>query len=102
MKISVLINNYNYAQFLRQCVDSALTQTLVPHEVIVVDDGSTDDSLALLHQWYDSQPLVRITSTVSKTSGTSPSGCCANTTAFPKALLPLPQGMRVPLQLWLA
>src|SRR5438105_6923580 len=42
--ISIIITSYNYARFLTECIDSALAQTHQPCEVIVVDDGSTDDS----------------------------------------------------------
>jgi glycosyltransferase involved in cell wall biosynthesis len=42
--VSIAINNYNYAPFLREAIDSALNQTYPHTEVIVVDDGSTDDS----------------------------------------------------------
>src|SRR5688500_17488694 len=41
---SILINNYNYGEFLADSVESALAQTYSNVEVIVVDDGSTDDS----------------------------------------------------------
>lgn len=47
-EISVLIPTYNRASLLSQTVQSALAQTGVDHEVIVVDDGSTDDSQSLL------------------------------------------------------
>ncbi len=42
--VSIIINNYNYDRYLRAAIDSALTQTYSPVEVIVVDDGSTDGS----------------------------------------------------------
>ncbi|MBB4571985.1 MULTISPECIES: glycosyltransferase family 2 protein [Rhizobium] len=48
MKLSVLINNFNYGCFLRPCIDSVLSQTYPDFEVIVVDDGSTDDSREIL------------------------------------------------------
>ena len=46
--ISVIIPNYNCADYLVRSVSSALHQTFYDLEVIVVDDGSTDDSLSLL------------------------------------------------------
>ncbi|HXS13599.1 MAG TPA: glycosyltransferase [Acidobacteriaceae bacterium] len=44
MRISVVIPAYNAAHFLPRCLSSVFAQTLHPAEVIVVDDGSTDDS----------------------------------------------------------
>ena len=41
MRVSIIINNFNYACFLNQAIDSALNQTHRNTEVIVVDDGST-------------------------------------------------------------
>ncbi len=42
--VSIIINNYNYGCFLKEAIDSALNQTYLHVEVIVVDDGSTDNS----------------------------------------------------------
>jgi glycosyltransferase involved in cell wall biosynthesis len=47
MKISVVIPAYNAAHFLPRCLASVFSQTLQPEEVIVVDDGSTDDTAAV-------------------------------------------------------
>src|SRR5262245_60239207 len=43
-RVSIVIGNYNYARFLGEAIDSALGQSYPHTEVIVVDDGSTDDS----------------------------------------------------------
>ena len=42
--VSIVINNYNYDRFLPAAIESALTQSYAPIEVLVVDDGSTDRS----------------------------------------------------------
>ena len=51
--VSIVINNYNYAHFLRQAVESALNQTFPGVETIVVDDGSTDNSREVLSEFGD-------------------------------------------------
>ncbi len=47
-KVSIVINNYNYASYLNFALDSALSQTYHNCEVIVVDDGSTDSSRRII------------------------------------------------------
>ena len=49
--VSVVIPTHNHAAFLRQAIDSALSQTLPPLEIIVVDDGSTDETPAILREY---------------------------------------------------
>lgn len=51
--VSVIIPTYNYGRYLRQSIDSALQQTYPNIEVIVVDDGSTDDTQSLLADYGD-------------------------------------------------
>lgn len=58
-KVSVIIPNYNYGRFLREAIESVLAQTYLCHEVIVVDDGSTDDSLTVAAQFSDRVHIVQ-------------------------------------------
>lgn len=50
-KVSILIPVYNCAEYLREALDSALAQTYPNTEIIAVDDGSTDESPAILAQY---------------------------------------------------
>jgi hypothetical protein len=52
-RVTVAVLNYNYARFLRAAVDSALDQTHPDVQVVVVDDGSTDDSAAVIGTYGD-------------------------------------------------
>lgn len=47
MKLSIIVPIYNVAPYLRKCVDSLLMQDITDYEIILVDDGSTDDSGAI-------------------------------------------------------
>lgn len=49
--VAIVIASYNYARFLPEAIESALAQTHRPAEVVVVDDGSTDDSLAVARRF---------------------------------------------------
>jgi glycosyltransferase involved in cell wall biosynthesis len=53
MKASIVVTNYNYGRFLGEAIDSALAQSYRETEVIVVDDGSTDDSREILAGYGD-------------------------------------------------
>jgi glycosyltransferase involved in cell wall biosynthesis len=49
--VSVIIPTYNSAKFVGAAVESALQQTRLPHEIFVVDDGSTDDTQQVLSRF---------------------------------------------------
>lgn len=58
--VSVLLPVYNDASYIRSAIDSILTQTVNDFELIVINDGSTDDSLKILQSYSD--PRIRIIS----------------------------------------
>ena len=53
MKLSIIITSYNYDRYLRASIDSALAVAYPDKEVIVVDDGSTDDSASIIKSYAD-------------------------------------------------
>lgn len=61
LKISIAMCTYNGERFLREQLDSIAAQTRLPDEVVVCDDGSTDDTMAILETWAKEAPFeVRI------------------------------------------
>ncbi len=50
MKLSIIVPIYYVAPYLRKCVDSLLAQDYANYEIILVDDGSTDDSGVLCEE----------------------------------------------------
>jgi len=57
-KVSVIIPNYNYAIFVGFAIESVLAQTYGNYEIIVVNNGSTDNSLPVLSKYIDRIVLV--------------------------------------------
>ena len=58
--LSLVIPVYNVAPYLRTCLDSLLAQTRPIDEIIVVDDGSTDDCPAILAEYAERLPQMRV------------------------------------------
>jgi GT2 family glycosyltransferase len=70
-KVSVIVPVYNASRYLRTCIDSILCQTLKEFELICVDDGSTDDSPAILREYESSDPRVRVLTQSNQYAGTA-------------------------------
>lgn len=65
-KVSVVIPVYNVEDYLRRCVDSVLAQTLSDLEIILVDDGSPDQSPAICDEYAQADARIRV---IHKTNG---------------------------------
>jgi glycosyltransferase involved in cell wall biosynthesis len=58
--ISVIVPNYNHGQFLPRSLSALANQSVPPTEIIVVDDASTDNSLAVLGALAEQHPRLRV------------------------------------------
>jgi glycosyltransferase involved in cell wall biosynthesis len=59
MKVSVLIDNYNYDEFLEECIKSVLNQTYQNFEIIIVDDGSKDNSKEIIEKYANKNDIIK-------------------------------------------
>lgn len=59
-RVSVIVPVYNTAAYLRECLDSLTGQTLRDIEIVCVDDGSTDESPAILEEYAARDSRVRV------------------------------------------
>ena len=59
-KISIVIPIYNVEQYLRECIDSVIKQTYENLEIILVNDGSKDNSLNICKEYLDKDKRIRI------------------------------------------
>lgn len=58
--ISIIIPVYNVEDYLRECLDSIVNQSFADWEAILVDDGSTDGSLAICHEYAQSNSHIQV------------------------------------------
>ena len=58
--LSIIMPNYNYGHYIGDAIEAITSQSLRPCEVIIVDDGSTDDSVAVIEQFVKRDSIVRL------------------------------------------
>ena len=64
--ISVIVPVYNTEKYIEKCVMSILNQTYKNLEIILIDDGSTDESYRLMQNWAEKDKRIRL---LQKTNG---------------------------------
>lgn len=60
MKLSVIIPNYNHGSFINEQIESIINQTYKCHEIIIIDDKSTDNSVEVINKMIDKYPNIKL------------------------------------------
>lgn len=58
MRISIAMATYNGEQYIREQLDSLAAQTLLPYELVVCDDGSSDDTVGIVQEFAQGAPFL--------------------------------------------
>jgi len=58
--LSVIVPNYNHGQLLPACLNAMLRQSVQPHEIIIIDDGSTDNSVEVMEDFVRRYPQIKM------------------------------------------
>lgn len=58
--ISVIIPNYNNEKYLKQCIESVINQTYKDIQIIIIDDGSTDNSEKIINDFIEKYSTIKI------------------------------------------
>lgn len=69
IKVSIIIPVYNMEEYLRECLDSIINQTLQDIEIICINDGSTDNSLSILYEYKEKDNRIKIINQDNKGTG---------------------------------
>lgn len=60
MKISIITASYNYAQYIEEAIDSVVNQSYQDWELIIVDDGSSDNSVEIIEAYCQKDTRIRL------------------------------------------
>ena len=59
-KVSVILTSYNKEAYIGKAIESVLAQTFKDFELIIADDGSSDNSLALINKYAEKDERIRV------------------------------------------
>ena len=59
-KVSIIIPIYNTENYLKQCLNSVINQTLKDIEIILIDDGSTDNSPKICDEYKEKDDRIKV------------------------------------------
>lgn len=59
-KLSIIVPVYNTEKYLKQCLDSLVRQTVSDYEIIIIDDGSTDNSNVILKEYQEKYSFLHV------------------------------------------
>lgn len=60
IKVSIVVNVYNIEKYIRDCINSLITQTYTNIEIILVDDGSTDKSGSICDEFAQKDERIKV------------------------------------------
>lgn len=60
MKISILIPAYNAEKYLRECLESVIVQTYSDLQIVIIDDGSSDNTLSILNEYAETDSRIEV------------------------------------------
>jgi len=60
MTLSVIMSNYNDAKTLSRAIEAIVSQSRIPNEFLIVDDGSTDESVNIIKLYADKYPWIKV------------------------------------------
>jgi len=58
--LSIIMANYNYGHYISEALEAILTQSLMPLELIIVDDGSTDNSVDIIERFMGKHDIIKL------------------------------------------
>ncbi len=70
-KVSILVPIYNVEKYLKECLDSILTQSLKDIEIICINDGSTDSCPEILEEYRNKDPRIKVINKINSGYGAS-------------------------------